>query len=191
MPTIKNRDNREIYYKDWDPGQPVVFSQGWRLSADTWRRCILAILVLFSTVSLVAATANAKELPASISKAAILPNGWWSSVTAESATAPQLPIRIAELAHFEASSGLTLGTRVAKPSLLADPASLPPGSFLSLMQAKYAMWESSLADSRSLINVNGVPVYPLLRINYAGWHLPVTLYISSLRDNEHGDQRRY
>ncbi|MEA2649241.1 MAG: hypothetical protein QOG61_1676 [Candidatus Binataceae bacterium] len=55
------------------------------------------------------------------------------------------------------------------------------GGESSLLQAGYAMWESSLADSRSLINVNGVSVYPLFQINYAGWHLPITLYISSLR----------
>ena len=209
MPTTKARDYTEIYDKDWGTGRPVVFSYGWPLSADTWRRCILAILVLCSTVSLVAATANARELPASASNAAIPPSGWWSPVTAESATAPQLPIRIAELAPFEASSsfrtspaqpttyrltesmddrsdrlqyyGSTPGARVAKPSLLADPASLPPESLPSLLQARYAMWESSLADSRSLINVNGVSVYPLFQINYAGWHLPITLYISSLR----------
>jgi hypothetical protein len=58
---------------------------------------------------------------------------------------------------------------------------LPPASFLGLLQAKYTMWESSLADSGSLTNVNGVSVYPLLQINYEGWRLPVTLYISSLR----------
>ncbi len=36
MPTIKMRDNTEIYYKDWGTGQPVVFSHGWPLSADAW-----------------------------------------------------------------------------------------------------------------------------------------------------------
>jgi hypothetical protein len=77
-----------------------------------------------------------------------------------------------------------IGVGVAKPSLLTDRVSLPPESFLSLLQAKYAIWESSLADSRSLVDVNGVSVYPLLQINYAGWHLPVTLYISSLRGSD-------
>jgi|SRR5579884_1185524 len=36
MPTIKTRDNVEIYYKDWGTGQPIVFSHGWPLNADAW-----------------------------------------------------------------------------------------------------------------------------------------------------------
>ena len=165
------------------------------------------ILVLCAAVSLVAAIANAQELAASASKAAGPARGWWSPVGEESATAPQLTISIAELIPFKASDSfrtfpaqrttyrltepmdgqiasfryvaLTLRARVAKPSL-----SLPPGSFPSLLRATYAIWESSLAGSRSLVDVNGVSVYPLLQINYAGWHLPVTLYLSPLRDSD-------
>ena len=36
MPTIKTRDNTEIYYKVWGSGQPVVFSHGWPLNSDAW-----------------------------------------------------------------------------------------------------------------------------------------------------------
>lgn len=35
MGTITTRDGVELYYKDWGSGQPIVFSHGWPLSADS------------------------------------------------------------------------------------------------------------------------------------------------------------
>jgi non-heme chloroperoxidase len=41
MPNIKTEDRTRIYYKDWGKGQPVVFSHGWPLSADSWEAQML------------------------------------------------------------------------------------------------------------------------------------------------------
>jgi non-heme chloroperoxidase len=36
MNTIKTKDDAHIFYKDWGEGQPIVFSHGWPLNADSW-----------------------------------------------------------------------------------------------------------------------------------------------------------
>jgi non-heme chloroperoxidase len=43
MPTITIKDGTQQYYKDWGAGQPVVFSNGWPLSADAREDQILIL----------------------------------------------------------------------------------------------------------------------------------------------------
>ena len=41
MTMIATEDGTQIFYKDWGRGQPVVFSHGWPLSADSWEAQML------------------------------------------------------------------------------------------------------------------------------------------------------
>jgi hypothetical protein len=60
MPVITTKDGTEIFYKDWDSGQPIVFSHGWPLSADDWDAQMLFFLnrgyrvMLMTAVAMVA-----------------------------------------------------------------------------------------------------------------------------------------
>jgi hypothetical protein len=57
-------------------------------------------------------------------------------------------------------------------------------SLLSVLQSRYVSWESGLEDSELRTNVNGRMVYPLLQVDYGGWHLPVALYIPPLQGSD-------
>lgn len=41
MSFVTTSDGTQIYYKDWGNGQPIVFSHGWPLTADSWEAQML------------------------------------------------------------------------------------------------------------------------------------------------------
>jgi hypothetical protein len=159
---------------------------------------VLLLVAMCSVVGLYAAKAEAQDL-FSLDLAPVLTKTTSAVLppkTAKSATAPYL-FSVAEPNRFSLSNSLRTSTDLARTvepnsymnlrtfSLLPDARdatfgsinhdSPHPGSFFSLVEIKYARWESSLASSRSPTNVNGIPVYPLVQINYSGWDLPITL----------------
>jgi non-heme chloroperoxidase len=42
--SITTNDGIEVNYKDWGSGQPVVFSHGWPLGADSWEAQMLFLV---------------------------------------------------------------------------------------------------------------------------------------------------
>ncbi|MBV8452531.1 MAG: hypothetical protein JOZ29_09700 [Deltaproteobacteria bacterium] len=150
---------------------------------------------------------NAGGTPASI--ATTISEGWWPSDRFQTALAiPRLEVGVANLTRFETpqlppssaakggiypsneyvnelsgqvDSELTRDIRQSDISALAEGGSLVAGSFFSVLSSQYEAWESSLSDSRSLTNVNGALVYPLIEITYTHWRMPISLYIPPLR----------
>lgn len=41
MSMITMKDGTQLYYKDWGTGQPILFSHGWPLNADSWEAQML------------------------------------------------------------------------------------------------------------------------------------------------------
>jgi hypothetical protein len=170
--------------------------------------CFRILMIgLFATACLTAAAAHARQFspndfaPGETKNV----NGWWSPERAASTVvAPHLQLNMSKLTRFAISEpphpsttelrnysivnrdGFELmpDTRSPQVSSLAEADLLSPRSFISLLQGKYVRWEVSLADTRSLISVNGLLVYPLVQIDYAQGRLPISLYIPPLRGSE-------
>jgi len=183
------------------------------LSLSINYRYVLSIIVACLIGSLIATIASSQELPgdASTSGVAGFSNGWWSSKPEQARPAPKLLISMAEPTDFNSSHSLrTLPAQLssdqptqsrptavaalsnfsltdmtlAAPRLSTDSVPLPAADSFAFLQSEKPSWQSLLADSHSLSDVNGVSVHPLLQVNYAGWQLPVTLYTAPLRDDE-------
>jgi len=184
------------------------------LSVTAYRT--LWIVLMSVAVCLWSIAANAQQLSASdfASAPKEVGSSWWSPGRMESkalipqhiglidqtalSTSKLLPptsvggsgvwISTAEIpVTAQSSSQFRFETRQANPSSMVEGESLFPESFLSVLQSGYTAWESRLEDSGPRTNVNGLLVYPLLQINCAGWHLPISLYIPPLR---YSDARR-
>jgi hypothetical protein len=136
-------------------------------------------------------------------------NGWWSPErTASTEVIPHLQVSMVDQTRLSTSKLLPptsetgnyrsisqadswIGNQptfqlrremqLENPGSMAEGELLYPESVLSVLQSKYASWESNLEDSGPRTNVNGLVVYSLLQINYAGWHLPISMYIPPLR----------
>jgi hypothetical protein len=166
---------------------------------------ILSLIVLCLSSWFTADTAQAQEATGQGFELALaeVPGRLFALDTAESAPTPSLQLSMTEPRDFRIPDSLP--SSVARPNghhttermdfsgfysgnfslalAVLDAKYGPPASnyaldaepVLSEVEAKYQRWESSLADSRSLTNVNSEPVYPLAQIDSGNWHLPITL----------------
>lgn len=75
---------------------------------------------------------------------------------------------------------LTPATQSADYGFLPSD-SFPRASYLSLLEVRYHIWESNIAETRTLTDVNGALVYPLVQIDYTTGHFPIALSIAPLR----------
>jgi hypothetical protein len=166
---------------------------------------ILTLIALCLSSWFTAGSAQAQEATAQEFEVASaeVPGRPFALDTTESVATPSLQLSMAEAIHFRISDSLQ--SSVARPNghhktertdfsgfysgnftlalAVLDAKYGPPASnyalnaepVLSEVEAKYQRWESSLADSRSPANVDGVSVYPLAQIDSGTWHLPITL----------------
>jgi len=166
---------------------------------------ILTLIALCLSSWLTAGTAKAQEATAQEFKlaSAEVPGRPFALDTAESPSTPSLQLSMGEPYHFRISdspqssvarsNGHDTTERMGFSGFYSESFSLARAVLdtkngaragnhvldvepvLSEVEAKYQGWESSLADSRSLTNVNGVSVYPLAQIDSGTWQLPITL----------------
>lgn len=152
----------------------------------------MTAMVLCSATFLIAASAHAEELASSdVGPAAkTAASGSWSRAYAPKLVA-NLILSMAELSHFEPTSATNSST--AAPSAYqplrgrgfntqAYRSTVPLVSPVSLTETNYLHWESRLADTRTPVGVNSEGARPLAEVNYAGWHLPITLYVPTLHE---------
>lgn len=174
-----------------------------------WKIALCGTVCLATSVALAQQLSASDFAPEATTTA----SGWWSPErTALTVLAPGRQVSVPKLISLEVSEPpsfstpqpddgrpaeyvngpsvnpggfeFSLVTRSPEFSSLAEVELLSSRSLLSRLQAEYATWESSLADTRSPTSVNGWSVYPLVQVNYADWHLPISLYIPSLRGSD-------
>jgi hypothetical protein len=175
---------------------------------------ILTLIVLCLSSWFTAGAAQAQEITGQEFElaSAEVPGRLLALATAESASTTSVRLSMAQPYHFRISDSLQ--SSVARPSghhttermdfscfysgnftlgvaVLDTKYGSPAGNHalnaepvLSEVEAKYQTWESSLADSRSLTNVNGVSVYPLAQVDSGNWDLPITLGTAPIPDAE-------
>lgn len=159
---------------------------GYRLIA---RLSIAAAIASGMILPITAVSSQAQDLPSkAIAQASANATGWWLPASAKSSPTPRLALGTTDHQVFPmAIAVLNLGRFWLTPASQNTDYSFLPGdamphvSYLSLFELKYQAWESNLAETRTLTDVNSATVYPLIQIDYANWHFPIAMAISPLR----------
>ncbi len=163
---------------------------------------LIAMITLCTSLLLLMSPARAEELSVQQSNRNTgNQSGWWTPDNASSISPTPSLLAMVYPTHFFVSNSSCTGAphledvdfdkagagRTGLGTWISD-LSHRSGAMLYSLNSSYELWESELAETHSLMNVNGGSSYALMQVNLTHTAIPVGMYIAPLRGSV-GDLR--